>query len=151
MKRLVIAATLLLSAPVFAADVGVSVSVNQPGLYGRVDIGSFPAPQLLYPQPVIIQPAPVAVMQQPLYLHVPPGHARKWKNYCGRYDACGRPVFFVQDRWYNDVYVPGYRERHGHHDRDDRDEGRGGYGYEGHGHEGRGDHGNGHGHGHGRD
>lgn len=143
MKRLVIAATLLLSAPVFAADVGVSVSVNQPGLYGRVDIGSFPAPQLIYPQPVLIQPAPVAVVQQPLYLHVPPGHARKWRKYCGRYDACGRPVLFVQDRWYNDVYVPGYRARHGDHDRGDR--------YEGHGDHDRGGRHEGHGHGHGRD
>lgn len=115
MKRLMLAAGLLLTAaPVFAA-VGVSVSVNQPGLYGRVDIGDYPTPQLVYPQPVVIQPAPVAVVQQPLYLHVPPGHARKWKKYCGRYEACGRPVLFVQDNWYNNVYVPAYRERHGGH------------------------------------
>ena len=132
MKRLVLATGLLLAAvPVFAS-VGVSVSVNQPGLYGRVDIGDYPTPQLVYPQPVIIQPAPVAVVQQPLYLHVPPGHARKWRKYCDRYEACGRPVLFVQDRWYNNVYVPAYRERHKDHD---------------HGRHGHGDHDRGHGHG----
>jgi uncharacterized protein YcfJ len=26
-----------------------------------------------------------------------------------QYNACGRPVYFVDDRWYNDVYVPHYR------------------------------------------
>ena len=34
------------------------------------------------------------------------------------YGACGRPVYFVQENWYNDVYVPAYRERHGRVARD---------------------------------
>jgi hypothetical protein len=95
-----------------AADIGVSISVGQPGFYGRIDIGNYPQPVLVYPQPVIIQPAPVAVVRQPIYLHVPPGHARDWDRYCGRYAACNQPVYFVQDRWYNEVYVPQYQQRY---------------------------------------
>jgi len=97
--------------PAHAADVGVSVSVGQPGFYGRIDIGDYPQPALIYPEPIVIQ-RPVGVVYEPLYLHVPPGQAKKWGHYCGNYNACGRPVYFVQDRWYNDVYVPHYHEHH---------------------------------------
>ena len=121
-----------------AADVnvGMSISVGEPGFFGRLDIGNFPPPVLVYPTPVVVRPVPVA--RPPLYLHVPPGHARNWKRFCARYDACGQPVYFVQDRWYEQVYVPQYQERRrGHGNKHDRDDERG----EGHGH----------GHGHDRD
>ncbi len=106
------AATVVFSAPTWAADVGVSISIGQPGFYGQIDIGNFPRPQLVYPDPVIIRPVPVGVVVQPVYLRVPPGHAKDWGRHCGRYNACGRPVYFVQDRWYNEVYVPRYQEQH---------------------------------------
>jgi hypothetical protein len=48
----------------------------------------------------------------PIYLHVPPGHAKDWGKHCGKYDACGRRVYFVEERWYDNVYVPAYRKRH---------------------------------------
>jgi hypothetical protein len=81
---------MLAGLPAFATDVGVSVSVNRPGLYGRVDIGRVPAPAVLvYPQPVVVVQSPVAVYQQPIYLRVPPGHAKDWRHHCGRYSACG--------------------------------------------------------------
>ena len=32
----------------------------------------------------------------PLSLYVPPGHQKNWGKYCGRYNACGQPVYFVQ-------------------------------------------------------
>jgi hypothetical protein len=114
MKHFLIAAALAaIPAPAFAADVGVSISVGQPGFYGQIDVGDVPRPVLIYPEPVIIQPAPVGVMLRPIYMRVPPGHARNWGRYCHQYDACGRRVFFVQDRWYNDVYVPHYQREHG--------------------------------------
>ena len=124
-----ISATALAINQVHAADVGVSVSIGQPGFYGRIDIGDYPQPQLVYPEPIVIQ-RPVGVVYEPIYLHVPPGHAKRWGHYCGQYNACGRPVYFVQDNWYNDVYVPHYRERHGengrwHEDDQDRDHGHG--------------------------
>lgn len=115
MKRYAIAALLAASSlsPAFATDVGVSVSIGQPGFYGRIDIGSFPQPQLVYPQPVVIAPAPYAVVQSPIYLHVPPGHAKDWRKHCGKYNACGQRVYFVQDSWYQNVYVPAYQQRRG--------------------------------------
>ena len=100
------------AAPALAADVGVSVSVGQPGFYGRIDVGNFPQPQLIYPQPVLIQRVPVAVAPQPIYLRVPPGHAKNWRKHCYKYDACSQPVYFVRDDWYNNVYVPRYRTLH---------------------------------------
>lgn len=114
MKRFLLAASLglaALSAPALAADLGVSVSIGQPGFYGRLDIGGFPQPALLYPQPVMIQTVPVG--RPPLYLRVPPGHAKNWGRYCGRYNACGERVYFVRDDWYSREYAPRYREMHG--------------------------------------
>jgi len=135
MKRFAVAAALAAASlsPALAADVGVSVSIGEPGFYGRIDIGSFPQPQLVYPQPVVIAPAPYAVVQQPIYLRVPPGHAKDWRKHCGRYNACGQRVYFVQDSWYQNVYVPTYQ-------------GRSGKGDKGRGH----DKGNGNGKGHGK-
>jgi len=34
-------------APAFAGDVGVSISIGQPGFYGQIDIGNVPRPQLV--------------------------------------------------------------------------------------------------------
>ena len=108
-KRLLCAlAGVAISAPLLAADVAMSVRVGEPGFYGRIDIGALPPPTLLYAQPIVIAPAPVGVVQAPIYLRVPPGHARNWRKHCRQYGACGVPVYFVQDRWYNDVYVPHY-------------------------------------------
>jgi hypothetical protein len=113
MKRILIAASLAMAAfqaPAFA-EVGVSVSIGQPGFYGRIDIGGYPQPQLVYPQPVVIQR--VAVSPAPIYLRVPPGHAMHWDKHCGEYNACGERVYFVQDDWYNKEYAPRYQERQG--------------------------------------
>ena len=125
---------MLLSAPCIAADVGVSIHIGEPGFYGQIDIGRLPTPQVIYSRPVLINRAPYVVRPSPIYLRVPPGHAKHWDKHCREYDACGRPVYFVQDRWYNDVYAPRYREHehdngehreHGnrghHHDHDDDD------------------------------
>ena len=113
MKRFLIAAALAATAvttPARAADVGVSISIGEPGFYGRLDIGGFPPPQLIYPQPVIIERGPLH--RPPVYLRVPPGHAKHWSKHCQEYNACGERVFFVRDNWYNREYVPRYREQH---------------------------------------
>ena len=111
-----------------AADVGVSI--NLPGIYGRVDLGGVPQPQVIYDQPVVIDRGP-AYVQEPVYLHVPPGRERNWKRYCRTYDACNRPVYFVRDDWYRNVYTPRYREVHAHDDH--RGPGPGGPGFDGRG------------------
>ena len=106
------AAAMIASTSAWATDVGVSVTVGQPGFYGRIDIGGAPPPRLVYAQPIVIQP--VAVAQAPVYLRVPPGHQKHWAKHCAQYNACGQPVYFVQEGWYNQVYVPYYRV-HQHH------------------------------------
>jgi hypothetical protein len=110
MKRIFLAGALAAAALCSTAQAHVSVSIGQPGFYGRIDIGGYPTPALLYPQPVIIQGSPYGA--QPLYLRVPPGHAKNWRKHCYRYDACGHPVYFVRDDWYEREYVPQYRSRY---------------------------------------
>ena len=113
MKRFLIAAALAASTvtiQALAADVGVSLSIGQPGFYGRLDIGGYPQPQLINSQPIAVQR--VAVDRPPVYLRVPPGHARHWRKHCREYNACGERVFFVQDNWYNREYAPRYQQQH---------------------------------------
>jgi hypothetical protein len=118
-KMLLCAATLASSTWSQAVDVGVSVQVSQPGVYGRIDIGRFPQPQVVVAQPVVIV-RPVRVVQappEPVYMWVPPGHRKNWRKHCGRYGACGVPVYFVQDRWYGEhVHVDrrDWRDDQGH-------------------------------------
>ena len=143
-----------LAGPATAADVGVSISIGQPGFYGQIDIGNM-RPQVIYPQPVIIRRAPVEA--PPLYLRVPPGHEKNWAKHCRKYDACGRPVYFVKGDWYEREYVPRYRDRYdrdrgGWRDDDGprgRDDGPGRG--RGRGHDKDDDKGRGRGHGHGKD
>ncbi|QDQ25472.1 hypothetical protein FNU76_03375 [Chitinimonas arctica] len=148
MPRISLFAALALIAstipPAAAADVGVSIHVGDPSFYGRIDIGDVPPPRVIYTRPVIVETQTVRVVEQPLYLRVPPGHAKKWRHYCGRYDACGRQVYFVQDSWYRDTYVPHYRRQHGHPGDEDKHRGKSKK------HEGKHKHGHGHGHGHDR-
>lgn len=115
MKKLFAALALIsagYAATTQASDVGVSISIGQPGFYGQLDIGNYGRPQVVYGQPVWVErrhwnPAPV-------YLRVPPRHANNWRQYCGRYNACARPVYFVRDDWYRNVYAPRYRQLHSH-------------------------------------
>jgi hypothetical protein len=110
-----VAAALALAAlPALATEVGVSVQVSQPGVYGRIDIGRFPQPQVVVAQPVImVQPRYVAVAPEPIYMWVPPGHQKNWRRHCGRYNACGVPVYFVQDGWYQQNVRGGHGEHSG--------------------------------------
>lgn len=102
-----------------ATDVGVSVQVGQPGFYGRIDIGNAPPPVVLA-EPVWVrrQPAPMA----PVYMRIPPGHQKHWDKHCARYNACGVPVYFVREDWYQERYAqrpqdggePGRGQGNGH-------------------------------------
>lgn len=116
MKRILLAALITSTAAVAnAADVGVSISVGQPGFYGQIDIGNYPRPMVVNPQPVIIQRG--VLEAPPIYLRVPPGHIKHWNRYCRRYHACNRRVYFVQEKWYNNVYVPRYQAEHRRHEK----------------------------------
>lgn len=115
---ILLATTIASSA--LAADIGISISIGQPGYYGRIDIGDYPPPQVIYRQPRVIERIPMD--RPPIYLRVPPGHAKHWGKHCHKYNACGERVYFVRDTWYNREYVPRYQERQGdrHENRDER-------------------------------
>ncbi|TXH87868.1 MAG: hypothetical protein E6Q78_13160 [Rhodoferax sp.] len=83
--------------------VNVSVGgVFSPGVYGQVTFGNAPPPPVYNPRPVVI--APVVLGAPVVYMHVPEEHRRHWSHHCGAYNACGRPVQFVQvninNRWW---------------------------------------------------
>ena len=115
-----------------APNVNVSIDGRMaPGVYGRIEIGNAPPPVLVYPQPVVIYQPVRPVQAAPIYLNVPPGHAKNWSKHCRRYNACGQPVYFVRTA----EYEPGYRDyREQEHDGKDKDKGRG-RGKHGHGHD----------------
>ena len=117
-KLFYVAALSAFAVPAFAGDVGVSISLGQPGFYGQIDIGNVPRPPVVYAQPVVIERSPEYASAPPIYLHVPPGHEKHWSKHCAEYHACGRPVYFVRDDWYNKEYVPRYQHDHGDHERD---------------------------------
>jgi hypothetical protein len=124
-----------------AADVGVSINFSQPGVYGRIDIGAFPQPEVIVAQPVIIAPPPPRAVlgpaPEPVYMWVPPEHQRRWGYYCHQYHACGVPVYFVKHDWYEGHVMHGHGraegrdhargrdERHEDRDRGERDRGKG--------------------------
>lgn len=122
------AAALVAGVPLAHAQVSINATITGqvvPGVYGQVVIGSRPPPAVVYAQPVLVQPVPVVVgapPAAPIYLHVPPGHARNWRQHCHEYHACDRPVYFVKSA----EYEPGYRpkhEDHGHQDDEHWDRG----------------------------
>ena len=121
------------------AQTSVSIGINQPGVYGRINIGNVPPPALYRAEPIIIAPPRVVVERQPMYLYVPPTHEQNWRRYCGQYNACGQPVYFVRDEWVRERYEsehPGWnRGRHRGWDKQDgrRDDDRGNDERHGHG------------------
>ncbi|TLY72983.1 MAG: hypothetical protein E6K46_02035, partial [Gammaproteobacteria bacterium] len=67
-----------------AQNVNVGVTITGeivPGVYGQVVLGNGPPPPVVYVQPVLAAPVVVAepVPVEPIYLHVPPGHAKHWR------------------------------------------------------------------------
>lgn len=157
-KKILLSSALAMAALVplaaQATDVGVSVTIGEPGFYGQIDIGNV-RPQIIYERPVLVER--VAAPMPAAYLRVPPGHEKNWAKHCAKYNACGRPVYFVRDSWYRDVYAPQYRQEHseyrwrpdGRRDWQNEDRGRGNGGGGGGG--GGGEKGHGHGRGHDKD
>jgi len=104
-----------------AGDLGINVVLSgqvAPGVYGQVQFGNEPPPPVVYAQPMVIAPPPTPL--PPVYLHVPPGHAKNWRKYCHEYHACNRPVYFVRSAEY-DPHYEHHDHRHDHHDDRDHD------------------------------
>lgn len=86
-------------------SVGVSIGINEPGVYGRINIGDLPGEALVAPQPVIVAPPRAVLNRRPIYLYVAPYEQANWARSCNRYGACGQPVYFVREDWVHDRYV----------------------------------------------
>lgn len=114
---------LLLAGAAQATDVGVSIQVGQPGFYGRIDIGNTAPPPVVVAQPVWVQRRPVHV--EPVYMRIPPGHQKNWAKHCARYNACGVPVYFVREDWYEQRYSRQEHGDKGHGKGRDKDHGKG--------------------------
>lgn len=102
-----------------------------PGVYGQISVGNNPAPPIINTAPVIVGQAVVGA--PPMYLYVSSVEYRNWGRYCRRYQACGRPVYFVRvddrDRWWErrgeGPHGPGRGFEHHEDHRPDRGEHRG--------------------------
>lgn len=101
--RCLLAAAALLLAGAAAASPGGHGWVNataggplRPGVYGRIEVRHGPPPPVIYAQPVTVAEPLGRPRVRPVYLYVPPGHARKWDRHCASYRACELPVYFVR-------------------------------------------------------
>jgi len=109
-RKLFAAALSLVAAPLFAADVGVSISIGDPNFYGHIEFGNTARPEVIYREPIIIKKRRSLVRVEPIYLRVRPGHEKHWRKHCHEYNACNRPVYFVRDTWYQKRYASHYRK-----------------------------------------
>ena len=90
-----------------ADDLGISVVLEgeiQPGVYGRVELSKDSHPDLVYREPRLIRVDERYSSYRPVYLHVPPGHAKNWDKHCHKYNACYRKVYFVRSVEYDADY-----------------------------------------------
>ncbi|TFY97605.1 hypothetical protein [Ramlibacter humi] len=68
----------------------------QPGIYGRLEMrGDADPPPVVHAQPVTVR-RPDGATGEPLYLYVSPGQLRRWPQFCDKWKACERPVYFVR-------------------------------------------------------
>ena len=116
----------------YAGDLNVRVILSGqvvPGVYGQVNLGNESPPPVVYALPMVVErqydPPP------PVYLHVPPGHAKNWSKHCHEYNACNTPVYFVRSQEYDPEYQRHYRDHEREReverrrwDEPDREEGR---------------------------
>ncbi|RYY75013.1 MAG: hypothetical protein EOO52_11935 [Gammaproteobacteria bacterium] len=108
-----------------AADLDLNVLLSgevRPGVYGQVQIGNAPRPAVVYERPRVVVVDRHYEHEAPVYLHVPPGHARHWDRHCHDYHACSRRVYFVRSEEYEPTYVRVHEHeppppRHHHRDR----------------------------------
>jgi hypothetical protein len=68
----------------------------RPGIYGRIEVRGSAPPPLVYSLPVVAGQSTIPAKAQPIYLYVPPGQIRKWKQHCAKWSACDQPVLFVR-------------------------------------------------------
>src|SRR5574337_462800 len=90
------------------------------GLAAAVVTG--PAHAQAYVNATVGAPPAVYVPRAPIYMYVPPGHAKHWAKHCARYAACGQPVYFLKEPPRRPDHFQGHRDRHEVRRHDDRRE-----------------------------
>lgn len=93
------------------AGVNININIGDSGYWGAVPQITGLSPRIWYDNPVVAVGA-VLTGVAPIYLNVPNDHRLNWKTYCNRYDACNRPVYFLQGNWYRQVYAPQYKQQY---------------------------------------
>jgi hypothetical protein len=105
MKKLIFLTLLLLSG---FSQAQVTTTIHgqiSPGVYGQITLGDVP-PMVVYREPRIVYEQQYrSADQSPMYLYVPQNEQQYWNLYCSKYSACGRPVYFVQEKWYRENYI----------------------------------------------
>lgn len=104
MKRYLLAAALSVAAAA-ASAADVAVSAGHPDYFGQLEVGHLAPPAVVYENAVIVRGKRRVEGAEAIYMRLPEKQVRQWSKYCSRYDACGRPVYFVKDEWYRNVYV----------------------------------------------
>lgn len=107
-------AALMLAAGSASAGTQINISIGDNGYHGVLPALTGWRPDVWNASPVVAIGAAAAGIAA-IYLNVPDKERRDWKRYCGKYDACGRPVHFVKDDWYRRTYAPKYRRQHPDH------------------------------------
>ena len=109
-----------------ASDLDLNVILSgevRPGVYGQVQLGNAPRPAVVYERPRVVVVDRHYEHEAPIYLHVPPSHARHWDRHCHDYHSCGRRVYFVRSQEYEPAYVEVHDHQppppHHHHRRHD--------------------------------
>jgi hypothetical protein len=98
------------TTPVISADLGALGGLGEPGFYGQIDIHRAPKPEVMFPEPMAVRQADVGTPGEPAYMRVPADHAKNWRKHGQKYNPCDQRVFFVDDKWYTNVYAPAYRK-----------------------------------------
>lgn len=99
------------TAPFAVSHAAQAPFVGDSGSFGPIDTDrkASPRPKLVFASPKTVDRG--AKNNKPIYLRVPPEHAKSWGKHCQEYQACDRPAYFVADSWYNKTYIPAFRAK----------------------------------------
>jgi hypothetical protein len=99
------------SAAPLLAEVSAPVTLGEPEFYGRLELDEgYYRPRVVHDRPVVLDRR--FQNMAPIYVRAPRDQYRDWRRHCAKYDACERPVYFVRDEWYTQIYAPRYRQLH---------------------------------------
>lgn len=100
MKKIVLALASVLAIATATAQSGNVVPQHRSVAYGVVEM-DHPEPRVLNSHPVIVHRNRGNRHADPIFVYVPAHHRRNWTRFCGRYEACRQPVYFLNEVWYH--------------------------------------------------